>query len=75
MIPFITAGTRVENSPLVEGVVVDIKWGKGSFIKDTEDAKQLAAPLPVSDGLKRRCVALVTDNNQPLGTCVGPSLD
>ena len=59
-----------------EGVVVDIKWGKGSFIKDAEDAKQLARSLTrVGRTLKRRCVALVTDNNQPLGTCVGPSLE
>ena len=56
--------------------MVDIKWGKGSFIKDAEDAKQLARSLTrVGRTLKRRCVALVTDNNQPLGTCVGPSLE
>ena len=29
----------------------------------------------MSRALKRRCVALVTDNNQPLGSCVGPSLE
>ena len=59
-----------------EGVVVDIKWGKGSFIKNAEDAKQLARSLTrVGRTLKRRCVALVTDNNQPLGSCVGASLE
>ena len=59
-----------------EGVVVDVKWGKGSFIKNAEDAKQLARSLTrVGRTLKRRCVALVTDNNQPLGTCVGPALE
>ena len=25
--------------------------------------------------MKRRCVALVTDNNQPLGNCLGASLE
>ena len=76
-IPFITAGTLSRKLAAgAEGVVVDIKWGKGSFIKDAEDAKQLARSLTrVGRTLKRRCVALVTDNNQPLGTCVGPSLE
>ena len=76
-IPFITAGTLSRKLAAgAEGVVVDIKWGKGSFIKNAEDAKQLARALTrVGRTLKRRCVALVTDNNQPLGTCVGPSLE
>jgi pyrimidine-nucleoside phosphorylase len=59
-----------------EGVVVDIKWGKGSFIRDAEDAKQLARSITrVGRIMKRRCVALVTDNNQPLGNCLGASLE
>ncbi len=76
-IPFITAGTLSRKLAAgAEGVVVDVKWGKGSFIKDAEDAKQLARSLTrVGRTLKRRCVALVTDNNQPLGTCVGPALE
>ena len=76
-IPFITAGTLSRKLAAgAEGVVVDIKWGKGSFIKNAEDATQLARALTrVGRTLKRRCVALVTDNNQPLGTCVGPSLE
>ena len=76
-IPFITAGTLSRKLAAgAEGVVVDVKWGKGSFIKNAEDAKQLARSLTrVGRTLKRRCVALVTDNNQPLGTCVGASLE
>lgn len=76
-IPFITAGTLSRKLAAgAEGVVVDIKWGKGSFITNAEDAKQLARSLTrVGRALKRRCVALVTDNNQPLGSCVGPSLE
>jgi len=59
-----------------EGVVVDIKWGKGSFMKDLEEAKQLARSITrVGRLMKRRCVALVTDNNQPLGSCLGASLE
>lgn len=76
-IPFITAGTLSRKLAAgAEGVVVDVKWGKGSFIKTADDAKQLARSLTrVGRTLKRRCVALVTDVNQPLGSCVGASLE
>ncbi len=76
-IPFITAGTLSRKfASGAEGVVVDVKWGKGSFIRDVEDAKQLARSITrVGRLMKRRCVALVTDNNQPLGTCLGASLE
>jgi hypothetical protein len=59
-----------------EGLVIDVKWGNGSFIKDLEQAKQLARAMTrVGRSLKRRCVALVTDMNQPLGDTVGTSLE
>lgn len=59
-----------------EGLVVDVKWGNGSFIKDVEQAKQLARSLTrVGRSMNRRCVALVTDINQPLGDTVGTSLE
>jgi pyrimidine-nucleoside phosphorylase len=59
-----------------EGLVVDVKWGNGSFIKDVEQAKQLARSITrVGRSMKRRCVALVTDMNQPLGDTVGTSLE
>ena len=76
-IPFITAGTLSRKLAAgAEGVVVDVKWGKGSFIKTADDAKQLARSITrVGRTLKRRCVALVTDVNQPLGSCVGASLE
>lgn len=59
-----------------EGLVVDVKWGNGSFIKDVEQAKQLARSITrVGRSMKRRCVALVTDMNQPLGDTVGTGLE
>ncbi len=59
-----------------EGLVIDIKWGNGSFIKDLEQAKQLARSMTrVGRSMKRRCVALVTDMNQPLGDSVGTALE
>src|SRR5690606_3797377 len=59
-----------------EGLAIDVKWGNGSFIKDLEQAKQLARSMPrVGRSMKRRCVALVTDMTQPLGDSVGTSLE
>ncbi len=59
-----------------EGLVVDVKWGNGSFIRDVEKARQLARSITrVGRSMKRRCVALVTDMNQPLGDTVGTALE
>jgi pyrimidine-nucleoside phosphorylase len=59
-----------------EGLVVDVKWGNGALIKDVEQAKQLARSITrVARTMKRRCVALVTDMNQPLGDSVGTALE
>jgi pyrimidine-nucleoside phosphorylase len=59
-----------------EGLVIDVKWGNGSFIKDIEQARQLARSITrVGRSMKRRCVALVTDMNQPLGDTVGTGLE
>ena len=59
-----------------EGIVIDVKWGNGSFVKDLEQAKQLARSITrVGRSMKRRCVALVTDMNQPLGDTVGTALE
>lgn len=59
-----------------EGLVIDVKWGNGSFIRDVEQAKQLARSITrVGRSMKRRCVALVTSMNQPLGDTVGTALE
>lgn len=59
-----------------EGLVIDVKYGNGSFIKDIEQARQLARTITrVGRSMQRRCVAVVTDMNQPLGDCVGTSLE
>ncbi len=76
-LPLITAS--VLSRKLAEGaesLVVDVKWGNGSFIRDLEQAKQLARSITrVGRSMKRRCVALVTDMNQPLGDSVGTILE
>lgn len=76
-LPLITAS--VLSRKLAEGaesLVIDVKWGNGSFIRDLEQAKQLARSITrVGRSMKRRCVALVTDMNQPLGDSVGTILE
>ena len=76
-LPLITGGVLSKKlAEGAEGLVIDIKWGNGSFIKDLEQARQLARSMTrVGRALKRRCVALVTDMNQPVGDTVGTALE
>ena len=76
-IPFITASSMSRKFAAgAESLVVDVKWGNGSFISNPEEARQLARSMTrVARSLKRRCVALVTDMNQPLGDSVGTALE
>jgi pyrimidine-nucleoside phosphorylase len=71
-------GTILANklSSGADGVVVDVKWGNGSFIKDVEQAKQLGRMITrVARNLNKKCIAVVTDANQPLGRTVGTWLE
>lgn len=76
-LPLITASVLSRKLAAgAESLVVDVKWGNGSFIQDLEQAKQLARSITrVGRSMKRRCVALVTDMNQPLGDSVGTALE
>ncbi len=76
-LPLITGGVLSKKlAEGAEGLVIDVKWGNGSFIRDLEQAKQLARAITrVGRSMKRRCVALVTDMNQPLGDTVGTALE
>ena len=60
----------------IDGLVLDVKTGKGAFMEQFSDAEALAE-LMISIGRKmnKRIVALITDMNQPLGTHIGNSLE
>ena len=59
-----------------DGLIFDIKWGNGALIKDLEQAKQLArAIIRVAKNMNRKCIAMVTDMNEPLGDCVGTAFE
>jgi len=58
------------------GIVLDVKVGTGAFMKNLDEARQLAHLMVAIGRLSgRRVVALLSDMNQPLGQAVGNSLE
>ena len=76
-LPLITASVLSKKFAIgADGLVVDVKWGNGSYLRDIEQSRQLARTITrVARVMKHRCVALITDMNQPLGDSVGMGLE
>ena len=57
-------------------IVLDVKCGDGAFMKTEEDARRLAEGLTRVGRLAgRKCAAVITDMDQPLGYAVGNALE
>ena len=75
--PLITASVMSKKmAEGVNGVVLDVKFGSGAFMKTQADAVALAElMIDVARKMKRACIALITDMNQPLGRAIGNSVE
>lgn len=59
-----------------DGIVLDVKFGDGAFMKIKEDAEKLAELMvKVGKLAGRKCAAVISDMDQPLGNAVGNSLE
>lgn len=60
----------------IDGLVLDVKYGSGAFMKTAEKAEELALNLmSIAKGYGKKVHALLTNMNQPLGRFAGNSLE
>lgn len=60
----------------LDGLVLDIKFGSGAFIKDYKKAKELAQTMiQISKRSSVKVITILTDMNNPLGNYTGNSLE
>ncbi|MEJ5261126.1 MAG: thymidine phosphorylase [Ignavibacterium sp.] len=76
-IPLITGS--IMSKKLAEGIdslVLDVKTGNGAFMKEMDDAVELAHSLSeTAKAFGKKCIAFITDMNQPLGNYIGNWLE
>ncbi len=59
-----------------DGILLDVKTGRGAFMKNFEDARELAlAMIDIGERGGKKVGAVISDMDQPLGRMVGNSLE
>jgi pyrimidine-nucleoside phosphorylase len=76
-LPLITASIMSKKlAENVDGLVLDVKWGSGAFMRTREASLELGrAMVEVGKRYGKKVVALQTDMNQPLGEQIGNALE
>ena len=60
----------------IDALVLDVKVGRGAFMKSLDDARLLARTMvDLCKAVGRGCVALLTDMDAPLGSAVGNAVE
>ncbi|HFD05027.1 MAG TPA: thymidine phosphorylase [Firmicutes bacterium] len=76
-IPLITASIMSKKmAEGIDGLVLDVKFGNGAFMKTVNNARILAEKMVnIGSSMNKQVTAFITNMNQPLGEKIGNALE